>query len=242
MKAWVVLTAAGSGSRLGSEVPKALVEVEGASLLERALQQIIDSDRVGGVVVTCPREHLAQFDLLTAQVVGASKNRIVVPGGSSRQSSVFSALRAIDAFYDCAPPASMPVLVHDAARCLAPTELFDSVIEAIDGGALAVIPVLPVVDTIKVVDPITALVQSTPDRSTLRTVQTPQGFRWKPLWQAHSAEARRGQSEADAATDDAALVELYQVPVLTVPGAKAAFKVTVPEDIERLRQAVESAE
>ncbi len=290
VKAWVVLTAAGSGSRLGADVPKALAPVAGKTILGLALGQIVASPRVGGVVVTCTPGYEKEFETVVSQVLDSAMPWLVVPGGLTRQSSVYEALKAIDLYFgaaecnaqqlnpghlvgaelsgdvadgagspapgksehlnaelvegadqsrsSCGPAADLPILVHDAARCLAPTELFDSIIKAIESGASAVIPVLPVVDTIKVVDPATGIVQSTPDRATLYTVQTPQGFKWEPLYQAHVAEASRGTSEADAATDDAGLLESRGVPVETVPGDSRAFKVTVAEDFVRLERSL----
>lgn len=284
MKAWVVLTAAGSGSRLGATVPKALVSVDDKTILGLALERIAGSDHVQGVVVTCTPGYEKDFERVVSRSLGSDVPWMVVPGGTSRQGSVYEALKAIVLYFDVArrnarelspgqavgatvdaaspilresahadaepveeadrspgfggPAADLPVLVHDAARCLTPTELFDSVIEAVYSGASAVIPVMPVVDTIKAVDPATGIVRSTLDRTTLRTVQTPQGFRWEPLYQAHVAEASRGASETDAATDDAGLLEARGVPVLTVPGDPKAFKVTVAADLVGLKRSL----
>ena len=113
--------------------------------------------------------------------------------------------------------------MHDAARPLVPVELVDAVAAAIRAGAGAVIPALPVADTVKEVDG--GLVVGTPDRSRLVAVQTPQGFARDVLEKAHAAAA------GGDATDDAGLVERLGIPVRTVPGSEEAFKVTRPVDL-----------
>jgi 2-C-methyl-D-erythritol 4-phosphate cytidylyltransferase len=140
---------------------------------------------------------------------------VVVEGGPTRQESVALALAAA--------PAHCPVvLVHDAARALAPSELADEVAAAVRAGHPAVVPVLPVVDTVRRLD--RAGASSTIDREQLRLVQTPQGFDREVLAKAHALAG-------DAATDDAGLVERLGLPVFTVPGHHAALKVTRPFDL-----------
>jgi 2-C-methyl-D-erythritol 4-phosphate cytidylyltransferase len=143
---------------------------------------------------------------------------VVVAGGSTRGESVGLALAA-------APPGPDVVLVHDAARCLCPPELADDVADAVRAGADAVVPVLPVTDTVKQVDD-AGIVVATPDRAVLRAVQTPQGFRRAVL-----AAAYARVSPADTWTDEAALVERYGTVVQTVAGREEAMKVTRPIDL-----------
>jgi len=141
----------------------------------------------------------------------------VVAGGATRQESVRLALAAL-------PSDVEVVLVHDAARPLVPAELVDAVAAAVLQGADAVVPALPVVETIKEVDG-SSLVRLTLERARLRAVQTPQGFRRSVLEQAHAA------APGGDATDDAGLVERLGVPVRVVAGAEEAFKVTRPLDL-----------
>jgi 2-C-methyl-D-erythritol 4-phosphate cytidylyltransferase len=115
------------------------------------------------------------------------------------------------------------VLVHDAARALTPPELVESVAAAVRCGHGGVIPVLPVVDTVKEVDA-GERVLGTVDRAALRAVQTPQGFRRSVLTAAHEAAG-------DPLTDDAGLVEKLGVPVVCVPGSELALKITRPFDL-----------
>ena len=145
-----------------------------------------------------------------------------VTGGAERTASVAAGLAALPAGCDV-------VLVHDAARCLTPTAVFDRVVAAVRAGADGVVPGLAVVDTVKTVDA-EGLVTGTPDRVSLRAVQTPQGFPRAVLLAAHASGV--------AATDDAALVERAGRRVLVVEGDPMAFKVTTPDDLERAERLV----
>lgn len=212
----VVIVAAGSGTRLGADVPKAFVPLVGEPLLGHALRGALAC--ADEVVVVAPADWLEAAQ----QVVHATSGPewaayvTVVPGGAERGDSVAAGLRALGADVDV-------VLVHDAARALAPAELFDRVAAAVRDGAPAVVPGVPVVDTIKQVDA-RGLVVGTPDRAALRAVQTPQGFRRAVLERAHALSSE--------ATDDAALVERLGEPVLVVEGDRRALKVTTADDLE----------
>ncbi len=211
-----LVPAAGLGLRLGAGRPKALVELAGEPLLVHAVRALRACPRVGPVVVAAPARDVEDVaDLL------ASYDVVVVPGGASRQDSVGLALAAL-------PPGADLVLVHDAARCLVPAQVIDAVIDALLAGADAVVPVLPLADTVKHVQGPRVL--GTIDRSSLRAVQTPQGFRRDVLLRAHAAAVV-------GATDDAGLVEALGGPVVTVPGHDEAFKVTRPLDV-RLAEAL----
>jgi 2-C-methyl-D-erythritol 4-phosphate cytidylyltransferase len=140
----------------------------------------------------------------------------VVAGGATRQLSVAAALAAV-------PDEYAVILVHDAARALTPALLVERVAQAVRDGHAAAIPVLPVVDTIKQVD-LSGAVLGTVDRSVLRAVQTPQGFRREVLVAAHAAAV-------DDLTDDAGLAEKLGYTVMTVLGEETALKVTRPFDL-----------
>ncbi|MEO9221753.1 MAG: 2-C-methyl-D-erythritol 4-phosphate cytidylyltransferase [Mycobacteriaceae bacterium] len=211
-----VIPAAGRGVRLGEPVPKALVRLAGTSLLQRAVDVFFEAGGIGLVVLVVPA---ALVDDVSAQF-GADV--LVVAGGVERSDSVRVGLRAALG----RAPGSEYVLVHDAARALTPVQLVRDVLGAVRDGADAVIPVLPVVDTIKSVDA-DGVVTATPDRARLRAVQTPQGFRADILSRAH-----RGSGSA---TDDAGLVERMGVAVHTIAGDPLAFKITTPLDL-RLAQ------
>jgi 2-C-methyl-D-erythritol 4-phosphate cytidylyltransferase len=215
MRTAAVVPAAGRGERLGPGAPKALRELGGVPILVHAVRALARARSVDVVVVAAPPEEVdAVAALLIDQQIDAEVT--VVAGGATRQDSVARAVASLDEDIDV-------VLVHDAARPLVPVELVDAVAAAVRGGADAVIPVLPVADTIKQVSG--DWIAATLDRSVLRAVQTPQGFRRAVLAQAHAA------ADGAGASDDAGLVEAMGVPVRTVVGSAEAFKVTRPIDL-----------
>src|SRR5215467_3214608 len=209
----VLIPAAGAGVRMGPGAPKALRLLAGEPLLVHAIRNIAAAPSVGLIVVAAPPDAVGE---VTALLPASTVPVRVVPGGATRQASVASALSAVPAEFDL-------VLVHDAARALTPPELVEAVAGALRGGSLAVVPVLPVVDTIKRVGAGGEVV-ATVDRSPLRAVQTPQGFRRATLAAAHA-------SAVDNHTDDAGLAERAGVRVDTVPGDELAFKITRPFDM-----------
>lgn len=206
----VLVPAAGLGVRLGPGVPKALRLLAGESLLVHAVRALRAAPSVGQVVVAAPAEGVADVRTLLA-----SYDVVVVAGGAGRQDSVRAALGALD-------PSVELVLVHDAARCLTPVAVVEAVVARLREGAQAVVPVLPVADTVKSVDG--DRVVATLDRAGLRAAQTPQGFRREVLARAHT-------SAPATSTDDAGLVEALGICVETVPGHEEAFKVTRPVDL-----------
>jgi 2-C-methyl-D-erythritol 4-phosphate cytidylyltransferase len=210
----VIVPAAGRGARLGPGAPKALREVAGVPLLVHAVHGLCDSDEVDLVVVAAPPGDGAAVETLLLPAVG-DVALTVVDGGETRQQSVAAALQSLPDDVDV-------VLVHDAARAFTPPEVFARVVAAVRSGAEAVIPVLPVADTIKEVS--AGTVDATLDRTALRAVQTPQGFRRDVLVRAHA-------SSPAGATDDASLAEALGVAVAVVDGSDEAFKVTRPLDL-----------
>lgn len=212
----VVVVAAGSGSRLGADVPKAFVPLGARPLLGWALDPLRDLACVRSVVVVVPAS-LVDVRRPEWRGVDLPGGAVVVAGGVDRTASVAAGLAALD-------PGCEVVLVHDAARCLASVEVFERVVDAVRRGADGVVPGLAVVDTVKAVDP-GGWVTGTPDRSTLRAVQTPQGFRRDVLLAAHASGL--------TATDDAALVEHTGGRVRVVDGDPLAFKVTTADDLAR---------
>jgi 2-C-methyl-D-erythritol 4-phosphate cytidylyltransferase len=205
----VIVPAAGAGVRLGGDIPKALRLLAGEPLLVHAVRRLRRAASVGLVVVAAPP---ASIDLVRDLLPDAT----VVAGGATRQESVALALQAVPDLFDI-------VLVHDAARALTPPDLVDMVAAAVRDGHGAVIPVLPVVDTIKRVDAGEDVI-ATVDRSELRAVQTPQGFRREILIKAHT-------EALDDHTDDAGMVEKLGLAVHCVPGSAYAMKITRPIDL-----------
>jgi 2-C-methyl-D-erythritol 4-phosphate cytidylyltransferase len=192
-------------------------------MLVHAVRAMAASRAVSLVIVAAPPDGTPEVkSLLDAHALPERTDFLVVPGGETRQESVKLGLEAV-------PPEYGIVLVHDAARPLVPVDTVDAVIEAVREGAHAVVPALPLADTVKEVGPAAAPgepepVVATPDRARLRAVQTPQGFDRATLVRAH-------ETVTDNVTDDASMVEQLGLPVMAVPGHEEAFKVTRPLDL-----------
>lgn len=211
MRTAAIVPAAGRGERLGPGVPKALRLLGGVPLLVHAVRALVQSRLVDIVVVAAPPDDVVAVRALLDDH-DLPKEVEVVAGGSTRQESVRLALVSLPEDVDV-------VLVHDAARPLVPAELVDAVAQAVRAGADAVVPVLPLTDTVKRVDE-HGDVLVTLDRSMLRAVQTPQGFRRSALERSHVA------ADGAVLTDDAGLAELAGIEVTTIRGSAEALKVT----------------
>ena len=210
-----VVPAAGRGERLGVGSAKALHLLGGEPMLAHSVRTLA-AGRVDLVVVAVPPGRAEEVQAVLASTHDGAE-LVVVDGGDTRSDSVRRALAVL--------PASVEVvLVHDAARPLVPGALVDAVVAAVRGGADAVVPGLAMVDTVKQVGADGSVV-ATVDRSALRAVQTPQGFRRAVL------ESAYGGPDAGEATDDAGHVERQGGRVVVVPGAEEAFKVTRPLDL-----------
>jgi 2-C-methyl-D-erythritol 4-phosphate cytidylyltransferase len=194
-------------------VPKAFFHLDGHTLVERAVIGLLESGVVDRVVVAVPADRTDQAKLILGH------HATVVAGGANRCESVSLALAALSG-------AGQPdfVLVHDAARALTPPGLIVRVVEALRAGHSAVVPALPVNDTIKAVDA-NGVVLGTPERAGLRAVQTPQGFATDLLLRAYQ------RAEAADSTDDASLVERVGGQVQVVDGDPLAFKITTGLDV-----------
>jgi 2-C-methyl-D-erythritol 4-phosphate cytidylyltransferase len=201
---WVIVVAAGSGTRFGGA--KQFARLGDATILDRAVSTAYE--HADGVVVALAPD--AQWD--------PPPGVVATIGGATRSESVRSGLALV-------PDDAEVVVVHDAARPLAPPALFDAVIRAVLDGADAAIPVLPIVDTIKRVEG--GRVLETLPRDGLVAVQTPQAFRATVLRAAHAA--------GGTGTDDAALVEAAGGTVVCVPGDPRNLKVTVAADMDVVR-------
>jgi 2-C-methyl-D-erythritol 4-phosphate cytidylyltransferase/2-C-methyl-D-erythritol 2,4-cyclodiphosphate synthase len=202
-----IIAAAGSGERFGATLPKALITLGNRTLIEHAVAAL--TPVVSEIVICAPAGYEKQIQELVGNEI------TVVVGGLTRSDSVRAGIAALTGN-------NKYVLVHDAARALATTELAERVLFTLENGATAVIPGLELIDTVKSVDA-SGHVIATPERATLRRVQTPQGFDLEILKKAHASQGE--------ATDDGALVEAIGHKVLIINGEERAFKITTPADL-----------
>jgi 2-C-methyl-D-erythritol 4-phosphate cytidylyltransferase len=226
LETWALVVAAGSGTRLGADVPKAFAGLAGRPLLAHAVELFEEHPAVDRMVLVVPEGWEEPASLLADQLV-AGKVAAAVAGGPSRGESVALGLAEV-------PGDAAIVLVHDAARPLASAELVDRVLAGLSE-AEGSIPAVPVADTVKRVAD--GLVAETLDRSALVAVQTPQGFRADVLRRAYDRHA----TEVAAATDCASLVESAGGAVAVVPGDPRNLKVTDPQDLERAERLLEAS-
>ena len=203
----VIIPAGGSGERLGAKIPKALVQIGGKTLIEHAVTNM--APIANQIIVAAPAGYEAEF----LQLLGSEVT--VITGGLTRTLSVKRALEHVEKENEF-------ILVHDAARPLASTELALRIIDSLRAGEKAVVPGIAVSDTIKRVDE-DNYVTKTPTRSKLRVIQTPQGFTRKVLMKAHSSD--------DDVTDDAGLVEDRGIAVKVIAGEDRALKITTTHDL-----------
>lgn len=214
MRTDVIVVAAGRGQRAGEGVPKQFRRLGGQSVLARTLGRFIGQPGIRHIQLVTHPDH----DEFCASAMGDLPGVLKpVAGGATRQASVRAGLEAL-----AGDPPDF-VLIHDAARPFVSARI---IADAIDTAKLhgAAVPALMLVDTIKAV-PETGFVGSGPDRGRLRSVQTPQGFRYDLILAAH-----RAQIGNDDLTDDAAVAEAAGYRVASFPGDAANVKLTTPED------------
>lgn len=218
----VIVVAAGDGTRLGAREPKAFVRLNGVPILQRALRGVFGMTEPAQIVVVAQASGLDAARRIAQDGAGAASEYLtMVAGGASRQQSVAAGLAALE-------PSVETVLVHDAARPLTPSALFDAVIAAVRSTGAGVVPGLAVSDTIKQADA-AGRVEQTLDRSRLVAVQTPQGFPRGQLVEAYA-------TVAEDHTDDAAVFAAAGHPVTVIEGDRDAFKITTPWDLRRAEE------
>jgi 2-C-methyl-D-erythritol 4-phosphate cytidylyltransferase len=214
MSAWAVLVAAGEGARLGSDRPKAFVALAGRPLLAESLERLEGCEWVESIVVVAPPGWEEPAILLAEELV-LSKVAAVVTGGATRAESVRAGLAEV-------PVDAVAVLIHDAARPLLDDATVERVLVPLAEGWDAVVPGLPVADTVKRIDGVT--VTETLDRSDLVAVQTPQAFAADVIQAAY-------KGDLTGATDCASLVERRGGRVRVVAGDPRLLKITTPADL-----------
>jgi 2-C-methyl-D-erythritol 4-phosphate cytidylyltransferase len=212
---WGILVAAGAGERLGADRPKAFARLRGRPLLAESLERLESSGWIDAIVVAAPPGWEEPVMLLAEELV-AAKVVTAVTGGATRAESVRTALAEV-------PDDALVVLVHDAARPLLTDEVIERVLAPLAEGVDGVVPVLPLVDTVKRVRG--RDVAETLPRGELVAAQTPQAFPADVLRRAYSADV-------SSATDCASLVEAAGGRVVVVDGDRRLLKVTSPADLE----------
>ena len=216
MQKHVILAAGGSGTRMGTEENKIFLSVCGQSVLSRSIQLF---DRlIDNMMIVCRKEDLSGIEnIVSSSSVSFSIH--ITTGGPSRQSSVLNGLKALQASPDDI------VLVHDAARCLTPRSVIQSVLESCIAHGSGV-PGIPAVNTMKKSDD-GQTISCTVDRAHLYEIQTPQGFRYNTLLEA----SLRAEKDHFSATDDASIAEYCGIPVFLTFGSRQNIKLTEKEDL-----------
>lgn len=214
---YLLIPAAGSGKRMGADRNKLLLEVNSQPLLAWTLLAAEAASSISWIGIVSQPTEWDDFKAIIANL-NLKKTIEFIPGGSTRQESVYNGLQAL-------PKEANHVLIHDGARCLITPDLFNKCAEAIlhCPGLIAGVPVK---DTIKIVNN-QGIIQDTPNRAFLWAAQTPQGFDVKLLKKCHD-EGLRQRWEV---TDDAALFEKCGLEVKIVPGEETNLKITTPQDL-----------
>lgn len=215
---YLLIPAAGSGRRMGSDRNKLLLPLMGEPILAWTLKAAKQSQSIHWIGIIGQPHDWSEFKSIASQL-DLSKTVHLIPGGETRQESVYRGLQALPAIAD-------RVLIHDGARCLATPALFDRCALSVKTHS-GLIAAIPVKDTIKVVESGSQLIVDTPDRSKLWAAQTPQGFDVEKLKYCHEEGRRKGWE----VTDDAALFEQCGLDVRVVQGEDTNLKVTTPVDL-----------
>ncbi|PIE71612.1 MAG: 2-C-methyl-D-erythritol 4-phosphate cytidylyltransferase [Deltaproteobacteria bacterium] len=215
-----VIVAGGKGLRMGGDVRKQYLTLCGLPILIHTLRQFVSVPAIHRIWLVVPEEDLNFCTQLIREYVGWSDRLCLVAGGDTRQASVYNGLKAMDG------SGVDTVLIHDAVRPFVPERLILACIEAAEKTG-ACIPVLPSVDTLKRVDPQSKRVIETLTRDHIRAVQTPQGFSFARIREIHEKAIAAGVT----GTDDAGMMEAFDVPVYTIPGSRFNLKITTPDDL-----------
>lgn len=217
----VVIPAGGVGARFGGRIPKQFLTLQRVPVVTKTIGHFARHPAVRAIVVAAPEAHVERTRRALSSL-GRRAPLSVVPGGRTRQDSVWLAMQVV-------PDEAELIVIHDAVRPLITRRLIDAVIGAAAEHGAAICA-LPVTETVKRVRD--DVVEATLDRSELWTVQTPQAFRADLLREAHEKARRDGI----VGTDDAMLVERLGHPVRVVRGLAENVKITTPDDLRRARR------
>jgi len=220
---YAVFVAGGSGTRMGGGVPKQFLELGGIPVLQRTVEAFLAAEPSANVITVLPAGHVDEWKELCLRHA-VSFPQTIVKGGITRFHSVLAALEKV--------PDGAIVSIHDGVRPFVPPALVRSMLDAmsVPGGPEALIPVLPVTDTLRSIDPSAPA----PDRSKLVAVQTPQMFRSEILKAAYR------QPYDTSFTDDATVAERSGVVISTIPGDRFNIKITTQDDLKLARFLIDS--
>lgn len=219
MKVAVIIVAGGKGRRVGADLPKQYIPLGSKSILQHTIDAFLKVPYVNVIRTVIHADDHGLYH----NAINASDALPPINGGETRQQSVMKGLHSLG---EEAPDL---VLIHDAARpFISPKQIEGIIIKAAEHGA--VIPTLPVVDTIKQIS--AGKIRHTVDRSMLARAQTPQAFRYKLIFMAHK------RLEGKDMTDDSAIAEACGIQVLTIPGDERNFKITTAEDLKKARSMI----
>lgn len=216
MKAQAIIPAAGSGTRMGSSIPKTLLPINGTPMIVHTLRAFENCASVDGVVLVVHPDYAAEYRRVVEEA-GITKVKEYITGGSRRSESVGNGLTYVD-------PNCGIIVVHDGARPLIKPELIDKAVSMCVTDRAVVIGV-PVKQTIKKINTNEQVVERTLDREALWEIQTPQVFHKEILVEAYE------QAKSLDVTDDASLVEQLGIKVKVMQGDYFNIKITTPEDI-----------
>ena len=220
---YAVFVAGGSGTRMGGGVPKQFLELGGIPVLQRTVEAFLAAEPSANVITVLPAGHVDEWKELCLRHA-VSFPQTIVKGGITRFHSVLAALEKV--------PDGAIVSIHDGVRPFVPPALVRSMLDAMSapGGPEALIPVLPVTDPLRSIDPSAPA----PDRSKLVAVQTPQMFRSEILKAAYR------QPYDMSFTDDATVAERSGVVISTIPGDRFNIKITTQDDLKLARFLIDS--
>lgn len=212
-----IIAAAGHGRRMGGDLNKQFIVLNGIPVVARSLRAIAACPQVDHLIIVTAPEQMATLETLAAELE-LGKPFQVIAGGSERQYSIANALKAV-------PTDAEIILVHDGARPLVRTEQVGAVVDAARAFRAAGLAV-PVKDTIKTVNA-DGFAVGTPDRSCLWAIHTPQAFEADLMRQAYA----KAEADQYLGTDDASLVERMGIFIKLVNGGYENIKITTSEDV-----------
>lgn len=216
-----VILAGGSGRRLGGELPKQFLIVNGKTVLAHTLEVFEHNTHIDEIIIVVHKDFLDRTREIVSQA-NMQKVTAIVPGGSERYHSTMAALNVVQDKH-------CKLVIHDAVRLLVTQQMIDDTIDALDDYQ-ACTTAIPATDTILQSDAPRQLVKSIPDRSTLFQVQTPQGFHADILREAYKIALSDPQFFS---TDDCGVVKRYlpELPIKITPGSPSNIKLTFKEDL-----------